>query len=300
MSFAIQLESATQKGVAFTRKFLWRLVILYAIGYLHNMIYSGDILRLYAFLGIFLIILKNLSTRNLLIIVLFLFIIFPFSTLYGLSIKPYLLSDNAWNRLGGLAYELSYNFAHGKLILMSILFILGLCAGRESIFTNNHFLFSKKTFQFTAILCVLTTFIMAYLILKRPKDGSAVGGFSVLEIFSVITSPTQTLSISLIYIWLFVNAYREAPMVYLRIFVPVGKMGLTIYITQSIILLAVKSILTEYTLVTVLGITIVLFSLQIVFAHIWFRNFKSGPIEWIWRIMTRFMPQQVRNVSASE
>ena len=294
MGFAIKLESAKQKGVAFTGKFLWRLVILYAIGYLHNMIYGGDILQLYAFLGLFLIALRNLSTRKLLIIVLVLLIIFPFSTLYGLSIKPYLLSDNAWNRLGDLAYELSYNFVHGKIIIMSILFILGLCAGREGIFTGNHFLFSKRTLLFTIVISTLSTLITAYIILNRPRNGSAVGGFSILEIISVITSPIQTFSISFLYIWLMVKAYRGALMAYLRIFVPIGKMGLTIYIMQSVILLLVKSILTEYTVVTVFGIAIFLFFLQILFARLWFNNFKSGPIEWVWRTMTQLMPQQLR------
>jgi uncharacterized protein len=41
---------------------------------------------------------------------------------------------------------------------------------------------------------------------------------------------------------------------------------------------------------TLIGIAIYLF--QIVFSYIWLKNFRFGPVEWIWRQLTyrRFLP----------
>ena len=55
LSFFIQMDSAHQKGEDFRWRFLWRLLLLFAIGYLHHLFYRGDILTIYALLGVFLV-----------------------------------------------------------------------------------------------------------------------------------------------------------------------------------------------------------------------------------------------------
>ena len=55
LSFALQMRSAAQKGSAFTGRFTWRLVVLALIALVHNVFYAGDILIIYAFLGLLLI-----------------------------------------------------------------------------------------------------------------------------------------------------------------------------------------------------------------------------------------------------
>src|SRR6185295_4148500 len=72
LSFAIQLRNATQKGVAFSGRFTWRLVVLALIALVHGAFFTGDILIVYAILGLLLIPFRRLKTRTLVIIALLL------------------------------------------------------------------------------------------------------------------------------------------------------------------------------------------------------------------------------------
>ena len=72
LSFAIQLRNATQKGVGFSGRFTWRLVVLALIALVHGAFFTGDILIVYAILGLLLIPFRRLKTRTLVIIALLL------------------------------------------------------------------------------------------------------------------------------------------------------------------------------------------------------------------------------------
>ena len=68
LSFAIQMVSAAKDGRSFAGRMLWRILILFVIGFIHSMFYSGDILRIYAILGIPLLLMRNLNNRVILIV----------------------------------------------------------------------------------------------------------------------------------------------------------------------------------------------------------------------------------------
>ncbi len=55
LSFFIQMESAANRGQNFAGRFLWRVFLLFMIGYIHQIFYKGDILTIYALLAPFLI-----------------------------------------------------------------------------------------------------------------------------------------------------------------------------------------------------------------------------------------------------
>ena len=65
LSFAIQLRNATQKGVGFSGRFTWRLLVLALIALVHGAFFTGDILIIYALLGLLLIPFRKLKTRTL-------------------------------------------------------------------------------------------------------------------------------------------------------------------------------------------------------------------------------------------
>jgi len=77
--FALQLQSALKKGHSILPNYLRRLVVLFAIGSVHALFFDGDILMLYAELGLVLLIINGLSTRKLLIIAVGLILVFPFA-----------------------------------------------------------------------------------------------------------------------------------------------------------------------------------------------------------------------------
>ena len=67
LSFSIQMESAQNKGQKFGARFIWRAVLLFVIGYVHQLFYRGDILTIYAVLAPFIIPFYRVPTKWLLI-----------------------------------------------------------------------------------------------------------------------------------------------------------------------------------------------------------------------------------------
>jgi uncharacterized protein len=72
LSFVLQMQRAERRrpGTDFRPRFAWRLLILFAIGWLHGLAYSGDILTVYAALGIPLILFYRVPDRLLLVLAL--------------------------------------------------------------------------------------------------------------------------------------------------------------------------------------------------------------------------------------
>jgi uncharacterized protein len=68
LSFALQMQSAERRDPErdFRPRFAWRLAILFAIGWLHGLLYNGDILTVYALLGLPLMLFYRVPDRWLL------------------------------------------------------------------------------------------------------------------------------------------------------------------------------------------------------------------------------------------
>jgi uncharacterized protein len=75
--FAVQLQSAYARGFPILPTYLRRLAVLFALGAAHALLFDGDILMLYAELGLALLVVQRLSTRKLLILAVALILIFP-------------------------------------------------------------------------------------------------------------------------------------------------------------------------------------------------------------------------------
>jgi uncharacterized protein len=77
----------------------------------------------------------------------------------------------------------------------------------------------------------------------------------------------------------------------LRLLAPAGRMTLTLYIMQAVVFvplyygfgLGLHARLSQSTALT-MGVAF--FVGQLVFAHVWFRYFLYGPLEWLWRAAT--------------
>jgi len=69
LSFALQMEAAERRDPSrdFRPRFAWRLAILFGIGWIHGILYSGDILTVYALLGLPLILFRGVRDRWLLV-----------------------------------------------------------------------------------------------------------------------------------------------------------------------------------------------------------------------------------------
>jgi uncharacterized protein len=79
LSFALQMQRAERRrpGTDFRPRFVWRLLILFAIGWLHGLAYSGDILTVYAALGLPLILFYRVRERWLILLAILLLVGVP-------------------------------------------------------------------------------------------------------------------------------------------------------------------------------------------------------------------------------
>ena len=69
------------------------------------------------------------------------------------------------------------------------------------------------------------------------------------------------------------------------------KMGLTIYLTQTVFGLTLYygigfGMLGKLGVAAAVGCGIAFYALQLLLAHWWMRHFTMGPVEWVWRSLT--------------
>jgi len=291
LGFAIQIRSAEAKGVSFTGRYVWRLAILFMIGTLHAVIFPGDVLRIYACLGGLLLLVNKWSNNKLLIFSALLFalsvLIIVNKTLLDRATSNYLTSDNVY-------MEQLFN---GRLLTTASLFLLGLYAGRQNVFaqsTENNQLFKKLALCGVVVIVLISTF---------TSWANSSGYFSDYS-FAVIktaSSSIRKIVTSAIYVSAIVLAYYfSSGKKVLDWLTPIGKLGMTTYIIQSVFLfifydvLVHSSIIRSISLEMAMAITILFFFSQILFAKWWLSYFKMGPMEWIWRSLTYFNWQPIR------
>ncbi len=79
---------------------------------------------------------------------------------------------------------------------------------------------------------------------------------------------------------------------WIRFFHPlsyVGRMALTNYLIQSIIGVGIfkgLGLFGELNLGLGIVISLIVFPIQILLSYLWLKNYKYGPLEWVWRSAT--------------
>jgi len=299
LSFAIQIKNASAKEQAFFGRFIWRMFILLVIGYFHSLLYPDEILQGYALLGLVLLVFAKSNNRILLFLSLIFFVTSIAMELYRYDKEVFgaidsftIAAENStFSRFMGL-HRLSYSLLTGRLFVTMALFFLGVYAGRKNVFidtSNNQLLFKKLLISSTivAILC----FAIKLIIDNYSNTNKVLFGQSLdLTYVSTIATSLRRIAMSFFYVAVLVKLNRARlfkPI--LQWLVPVGKMGLSIYIMQSVILTTFFSlepaIISSLGMTVIVGITIILFFVQVLFAYCWMLYFRFGPVEWLWRIL---------------
>jgi uncharacterized protein len=319
LSFAIQLNNATQKGVPFAGRFTWRLMVLALIALVHGLFFTGDILIVYVVLGLLLIPFRKLKTRTLFIIGLILVLNIP-----GLLMGSLLLSappptpeqiqasaEQAQNfaqiglqqfeikrsgSLGELAYvnytsgfvtKSFFMIFTGRLWITFGLFLLGMCAGRLEIFRDSDA--NRRFFRGLLLPAGIVAAITTAVELIHPM------GFrvqSVADLLSSFSFSLQQLSLSAFYVAAVALLYWRSPTRgLLPALAPAGKMGLTTYLGQTVFGVVMFygvgfGLLGQVGAAVAAGAAILFFALQIVLAQLWMKRFNLGPVEWVWRSLT--------------
>ena len=326
LSFAIQLRNATQKGVGFSGRFTWRLVVLALIALVHGAFFTGDILIVYAILGLLLIPFRNLKTRTLVITALVLVFNIP-GLLLGIAQisahpTPEQIARNAElgaqfaefaqrqyaikqsgslgelvhiNLTFGLLSKMGFMIFTGRLWITFGLFLLGMCAGRLEIFrdTETNRRFFRRLMWPSAVVALATTIVA----IVHPV------GFqlkSVIDLLASFSFTIQQLSLSAFYVAAVTLLFWRKPSSgLLPSLAPLGRMGLTTYLGQSAFGVLVfyglgLGLLGKIGVAAAVGLAIAFYILQVFLAKAWMARFKLGPVEWLWRSLTYFKLQPLR------
>lgn len=317
IGFSIIISNAMKKQVNGFRIFYRRMAILMLIGFVHLMfIWSGDILMLYALVGLFLPLFRNTSDHGLLTTAAF-FLLLPividsilgitgfypsapvvsaqqyYCALYGITDDnfAYWLRDadnysDVFRFLIQGAFVRMQEFIDGNRAFKVLgLFLLGFYIGRNRLYArldkNKRLL--KRITLWGFIIGIPLSLLYAWSGVNAHPWGMA--GHTLLYTVSVFPMGlAYAAGFSLYYM------HKKDRRIF-RLLAAPGRMALTNYIGQSIwgiiIFYGIGLGFGANTgLVYVLLIATGVYIIEIAFSHLWLRFYQYGPLEWIWRMLT--------------
>lgn len=310
-SYYIQNENQSKKGMDFRGRFFWRMLLLLFFGIVNTAFYQGDILTLYAFLGLFLIPVTNWSNKAVFITAVIL-ILQPLEwarCIYYLInsdyIAPHNLSESYYESIGyylkngsfidyvvgnltlGKVASLLWSWENGRFFQAPALFMFGMLLGRKKLFitTETSIDFWKKVLRYAFILFIPLYFIKTYMteMISRPTLSNKL---------TIIFASWSNVAFMLVIVATFILLYqKEAMNKWLIKLIPFGKMSLTNYIMQSMIGAFIYYRyglgLFEYTgasFCIIIGFC--LFIIQLSFCKWWLKSHSYGPLEYLWHKAT--------------
>jgi len=310
-SFYIQMHRKEINGVDFTNTFIWRLIILLIMGFVHSLVYKGDILQIYALMGLFLVLFYKIETNKLFFIAILFAMQIPsiYNVIVGfinskLIVDPSFGGDY-WQRgneiyaTGSFWEVVKFNLWQGKLnswgwtigsgryLQLFALFIFGFVLGRIKFFerVNTY----KALIQVTAIISLVAGIFLYFLLLNLNTFSQSPEQIKALEI---LIKSQYNLAFTVLIISLFILAYiKNNTNLIMNSLAIYGRMSLTNYVSQAVI-----GVILFYEfgfgLSHYLGSTwslifgFVFFIFQVEFSKVWLKHYYYGPLEWIWRTLT--------------
>ncbi len=333
IGFSIFLLRGEAKGINTLKVFYRRLFILLILGFIHcYFIWMGDILLLYALLGLILPLFRNCSNRTLLVwaVVLILSPILidivkiliqwsPFQVFMPIAMpidmangvteenwRTFVHGDQAGFREWGAMQDTGIIYRYADLLnsnrffkVMGI-FVLGLYVGRNRIYANleQYKPLLRKVMIWGFILGVPFSVAMGIFEgddLWVPESWWGLADTVSYALGVVPLSLAYTCAIALLW-------HRKKGNSRLRIFAPAGRMALTNYIMQTLIGCflfygAGFGLGQEFGLANVFIIALAIYVFQIIYSTIWLKYFQYGPLEWLWRMLTYGKVLPLRRVS---
>lgn len=294
LGFSLQLRSASAKGHPFVGRYIWRLVLLGAIGGLHRLIFESDILHLYAVVGLLLVLVRRWGNAWLLFTSASLFM---GGLCFSFCVAP---ATALFIRVAGepTGRFLMDEILVYRLFTVAAMFVLGLYLGRKNVFSDgpaNRVFFKRVLFAAAGLFVGLK---LGYYLLGLGGGGQAHpydGAYFALK----------NISLSALYVAGIVQLYQRPllrkKMAWLG---PIGQMGMSVYVLQSLCMVFFAWAIERYVevaapqLAWVLGAAALLFAGQAVAARWWMQRFRYGPLEWAWRSLTYLKRQPLRRVRA--
>jgi uncharacterized protein len=320
LSFSLQFTNRKADDTHFELRFLWRLALLFVIGFIHHIHWRGDILGIYAFLGIFLLLANFFSNRVVLILAILMSLNTPILVIRTVeywhpspkvsevvakkeqeksnkeqlknfqTLKAGSYTQILQQNFKDFAFKADFQWNSGRIFVTYGFFLLGLLIGRLRLF--DHFQEYKKQFKKTVWACfilnivIVTFFITLQATIPWDKLPSWFGIFS--EFLFSIHSATMTIMYVAGFSLLLSKISWKGILEQLSY---VGRMALTNYLLQSFVGILLfygfgLGLAGDFNPAWCLLGAVVVFLLQILLSKWWLSRYYYGPIEWLWRSAT--------------
>ena len=313
-SFATIMANERARGGDFAWRFAWRLALLFAIGTLHALVYRGDILQVLAAVGLVMIPFDRLrSNRLIAVLALLLFLQLPLlarawaageGAAWAIAPARFFLDSGlatqatgslaealASNAGPGMASKWSFYLETGRVVEIAGLFLVGMLLQRRALFAEAAT--RRGLWLGVALIAGLLWLAVSWIEpLVLPPPPEAGGAPMQRQSIEWLTGQWRALTAMAFQVAVFVLAWHSPLGRMLAVLVPAGRMTLTLYVGQSLV---AALLLYGYGLALwddfssaemVLG-GLAAFAAQIALAALWFRAFRYGPLEWLWRAATR-------------
>jgi len=311
LTFFIQSSNQQKKGKEFRGRFVWRLFLLLLFGLFNSVFFQGDILEIYAVIGVVLVLVSKFSDKTVFLIAMVLMLqplewVHFFQALEnpGIQLKDPLswsyfgkmvayipessfIQTAAGNLTNGKTAVMLWNYENGRFFQTASLFLLGMLAGRRSLFASS---LANKSIWTKILGIAALAFIPLFIIKLRLPD--FVGAATVLRPLDTIITSWANIAfmlvlVSVFYLLFFNKTFQKK----LNVFSPLGRMSLSNYVFQSIIgsflYYGFGLALYQYTGATYsLLIGIVFAVLLGSFSSWWMKGHKHGPLETLWHKAT--------------
>lgn len=323
LTFYIQDHNRELRGEDFRARFAWRMLLLLGFGLFNSMFYHGDILSIYAVLGLALIPVARLRSGVVLCIAALLLLLphawveffqalpnpdeklaDPASWAYFGRAEKYMAHGSAFdvwmgNLSNGKIGVIRWSWENGRVFQIPALFMLGMLAGRKGLFIPS---VQNKTFWRKTLLIAVLAFIPLYLLKSNP-DLWHIGAAVRRPLLVIVTSWSNVAFMAVLVSSFTLLSYAGN---WLGIFSPLGRMSLTSYVVQSIVGTSIYYGfglgMYQYTGASfALAIGVTLAVLQRQFSVWWLRGHKQGPLETLWHKATWIGAQSeaVPNIGAN-
>ncbi|MFV3128685.1 DUF418 domain-containing protein [Niveispirillum sp. KHB5.9] len=313
ISFTLILQSwAKREGDGAARlRFLWRLAVLGAMGYVHALLYIGDILSVLALLGLALVLLYRVPDRWLApIVILLLAQVFSIWAAASLLLTPGaeagnpshwalygrlfdLFAKDDWsavfvtNLTDGQIARFWFLLESGRWQQMLGLLLLGMMVGRRRLYLDNPA--NRRLWGRIFRLALLGLILFYPLSLWSQNVG--LQGRTRYEV-TMLTGAWANLAQTLFWASGFALLHpRIAGAGFTRNLAAFGRMSLTCYLMQSLIWVPFfhgygLGFYQHWGVAPSVGVGLLFLAVQIPLARWWLRHHAYGPAEWLWRCAT--------------
>jgi uncharacterized protein len=328
LGFALQLERAHARGVPILPTYLRRLAALFALGVAHALLFDGDILMLYAELGLGLLVVRRLPARSLLLLAVGLMLIFPLAHLASAPDRPAGSKEIERARDSLEWAQRSHVYAIGSLaevaadnseaipadpledvatpesgLAVFAMFLIGFTVGRSGFLSD----IAGKAAALARVRAWGLGIGLGAMAVERVLHATA--GYDVFR--AQRAGPEVQLSGDLLFAFgitalalgyaaaLILAAQTPRGKAVLAPLAVLGRLSLSVYLTQTLMF---TTLFYGYGFgqvfrlgpAAVTGWAVAFFALQAVACQWWSRRFRFGPAEWLWRSLTYLEWQPLR------